>query len=331
MTTSLALDHLSTLADSTRSRLLLVLERHEMTVSELCAVLQLPQSTVSRHLKVLGDEKWLDSRAEGTSRFYRKASTVEEWAGRLWAVVRESVADLPTAEQDQRRGEAVLTGRRSRSREFFASAAGEWELMRADVFGAQLDLHLVLALLDSEWVVGDLGCGTGHLSALLSPHVARVVAVDGSSEMLAAARQRLQGSPNVELRAGDLEQLPIDSATLDLATMSLALHYVPDPACTVAEAYRALRPGGRLVILDMMPHERDDLQQRMGHVWRGFSEMQVHEWFSHAGFGAVRYAPVPVDEGARGPALFAASGRKPQDSSSAVMRSPAPHDPFPRP
>ena len=97
------LDHLSTLADSTRSRLLLVLERHEMTVTELCAVLQLPQSTVSRHLKVLGDERWVESRAEGTSRFYRISSTPDDWASRLWAVVRESVLASPVAEQDRLR------------------------------------------------------------------------------------------------------------------------------------------------------------------------------------------------------------------------------------
>lgn len=310
MTSSVPLDHLSTLADSTRSRILLVLERHEMTVSELCAVLQLPQSTVSRHLKLLGDDRWVESRSEGTSRYYRTAEISDEWTERLWAVVRESVASLPTAEQDKSREDAVLSARRSRSREFFAASAGEWEKVRAELFGTRLDLQLTLALLDPRAVVGDLGCGAGHLTALLAPHVARVIAVDGSEEMLTSARERLGDCTNVDIRLGDLEQLPIDDASLDLATLLLALHHVPDPSRTVAEARRVLRPGGRLVVLDMMPHERDDLQQRMGHVWRGFSREQVMDWLSSAGFIEARYAPLAPDETARGPALFTASARR---------------------
>lgn len=304
------LDHLSTLADSTRSRLLLVLERHEMTVTELCAVLQLPQSTVSRHLKVLGDERWVESRAEGTSRYYRISTTPDEWATRLWAVVRESVLATAMAEQDMAREGAVLAGRRSRAREFFASVAGEWESVRTELFGERLDLQLALSLLDPDAIVGDLGCGTGHLTSLLAPHVARVVAIDGSSEMLSAARARVADAGNVELHLADLEQLPLSDAALDLATFSLALHYVPDPARAVAEAWRVLRPGGRLVVLDMMPHERDDLQQRMGHVWRGFADAQMREWLTTAGFTQVRYIALPPDHTARGPALFTATGRK---------------------
>lgn len=310
MTLAVSLDHLNTLADSTRSRILLVLERHEMTVSELCVVLQLPQSTVSRHLKVLGDDGWLESRSEGTSRFYRIAPHTDDWTDRLWAVVRESVVALPSAEQDRVREEAVLAGRRMRSREYFASVAGEWEAVRTELYGSRLDLHIALALLDSRLVVGDLGCGTGLLSAMLAPHVAQVVAVDGSTEMLTAARDRIAAFPNVALHVGDLEQLPLADGSLDLATLSLALHYVPDPARAVLEAHRVLRPGGRLIVIDMMPHDRDDLQQRMGHAWRGFAEPQVREWLTAAGFSDVRYAPLPPDETARGPTLFTATARR---------------------
>lgn len=307
MTAALALDHLSTLADSTRSRILLVLERHEMTVGELCAVLQLPQSTVSRHLKVLGDAGWVASRSEGTSRYYRGASISDPWTERLWEVVRESIATLASAEQDRQREEAVLAARRSRSREFFATASGEWERVRAELFGSRVDLQLTLAMLDPSAEVGDLGCGTGHLTAQLAPHVKRVVAVDGSEEMLHAARERVRSLSNVELVLGDLERLPIPDAALDLATCSLALHYVADPARALAEAHRVLRANGRLIVLDMMPHERDDLQQRMGHVWRGFSEEQMCEWLLQAGFSAPRFHALPADEVARGPALFVAT------------------------
>ncbi|HEX4934448.1 MAG TPA: class I SAM-dependent methyltransferase, partial [Gemmatimonadaceae bacterium] len=245
------------------------------------------------------------------SRFYRIASAPDEWASRLWAVVRERVLATPIAGQDEARESAVLAGRRSRAREFFASVAGEWESVRADLFGEQLDLRLALSLLDPDTVLGDLGCGTGHLTAMVAPHVARVVAVDGSAEMLAAARDRVQGLSNVELHLGDLEQLPLADGLLDAATLSLVLHYVADPGRAIAEAARVLRPRGRLVVLDMMPHDRDDLQQRMGHVWRGFSDGQVREWFAAAGLEQSRVMPLPPDQSARGPGLFAASARKP--------------------
>lgn len=311
MTVPASLDHLSTLADSTRSRLLLVLERHEMTVSELCAVLQLPQSTVSRHLKVLADEGWVESRSEGTSRFYRTAATPDDWASRLWAVVRESVLETPAAGQDQAREGAVIATRRTRSREFFASVASDWESVRAELFGSRLDLQLALALLDPGAAVADLGCGAGHFTALLAPHVARVVAVDGSAEMLAAARARTAAFPNVTVHLGDLEQLPVTDASMDVALLSLALHYVADPARVIAESHRIVRPGGRVVIVDMMPHDRDDLQQRMGHVWRGFGELQVTGWLAAAGFTAARYSTVATDAIAHGPALFLATAHRP--------------------
>ncbi len=310
MTLPASLSHLTTLADSTRSRLLLALERHELTVGELCAILQLPQSTISRHLKVLGDEGWVNSRADGTSRYYRTGDSPDEWTRRLWVVVRESVTSSAAAEQDRMREMSVLAVRRSRSREFFATAAREWDAVRDELFGAGLDAQLAFALLDPDFVVGDLGCGTGQLASRLAPHVRGVIAVDGSQEMLTAARQRLDGVTNVELHLGDLEQLPVGDATLDLATLSLVLHYVADPAQAIGEAYRVLRPGGRLLIIDMTPHERDDLQQRMGHVWRGFTADQMHGWMSEAGFVDIRYASLRADEAARGPVLFTAGGRK---------------------
>src|SRR5687768_12986910 len=124
-------DRMSALADTTRSRLLLLLERHELTVGELCQVLQLPQSTVSRHLKLLADEGWVSGRAEGTSRRYRMPDRIDAGARQLWQLVRHEVAALPGAAQDGERLRSVLAQRSTRSREFFSSAAGEWDRLRA--------------------------------------------------------------------------------------------------------------------------------------------------------------------------------------------------------
>ncbi|MGQ0646588.1 MAG: ArsR/SmtB family transcription factor [Gemmatimonadaceae bacterium] len=303
-----AFTRLTTLADSTRGRLLLVLEQHELTVSELCVILQLPQSTTSRHLKVLGDDGWVASRADGTSRYYRMALTDGDLAARLWAVVREDVERTSAAEQDKARVASVLADRRSRSRQYFSSVAGQWDEVRRELFGTQVDLHLALSLLEPESAVGDFGCGAGHLAALLAPHVARVVAVDRSAEMLATARERLAQFPNVDVRMSDLERLPLESESLDVAIFSLVLHYVAEPGSALAEAYRVLKPSGRVIVIDMVPHDRDELRHAMGHAWTGFSQQQMRAWLGEAGFSGARVKTLPADPEARGPGLFLAVG-----------------------
>lgn len=300
--------HLGALADPTRVRILLVLEQQELGVGELCQVLQLPQSTVSRHLKTLGDEGWVVARAEGPSRRYR-VGELEPVATALWSVVREPVAAGATARQDARRIPAVVAERRQASQEFFATSADRWDALRAELFGRRADLHALFGLLDPEWTVADLGCGTGQLSEALAPFVQRVIAVDGSREMLRAAARRLEPIVNVELRAGELESLPIADGEADAALLSLVLHYVPDPRQALAEARRVLRSGGRLLVVDMEAHEREEYRHEMGHAWLGFGAEQLAEWLSGAGFDALRRVPLPPEPEARGPALFAATAR----------------------
>jgi ubiquinone/menaquinone biosynthesis C-methylase UbiE len=303
-------ERMTALADSTRSRMMLLLEKHELTVNELRSVLQLPQSTVSRHLKVLGDHEWVSSRAEGTSRLYRTDDKLDASSRKLWQLVREQVAGTTGAAQDARRLQAVLAHRRSRSEKFFSSAAGKWDHLRTELFGNRADLLGLLGLLDEKWVVGDLGCGTGQLAESLAPFVARVIAVDDSSAMLSAARKRLGEVANVEVRSGRLEHLPIEDGSLDAALLFLVMHYVPEPDVALAEAARTLKPGGRLVVVDMMPHDREDLLHDMGHVWRGFSESHIARLFDAAGIAGGRYHPLPADATAKGPTLFTAVGRR---------------------
>ena len=303
------LEHMSALADPTRCRMLLLLEKHELTVSELCAILQMPQSSVSRHLKTLADDDWVSSRRDGTSRFYSMpADDLDAGAKRLWPLIREQVAATSGAGQDDRRLRSVLTRRRAKSQEFFASAAGGWDRLREDLFGDTFFLWAVLGLIDPSLVVGDLGCGTGQLSETVAPFVKQVIAVDSSRDMLDAARARVGSAQNVDLRQGDLENLPIDPGALDAAMMSLVLHYAPAPPKALSEVARVLRPGGRVLVVDMLPHDREEYQQQMGHVWLGFSEKQITRFLTGAGFGDVRVRALPADPEAKGPALFAAVG-----------------------
>jgi ArsR family transcriptional regulator len=288
-----------------------VLERHELTVSELCTILQLPQSTVSRHLKTLTDAGWLVSRRDGTSRYYTLAlDELSQATRRLWLLLRDQVSATTGADQDARRLKGVLARRQTTSQEFFASAAGRWDRLREELFGRASYLQALLGLLDDRWIVGDLGCGTGQTAAALAPFVAKVLAVDRSGDMLQAARRRLRDAHNVEVRRGDLEALPIEDASLDAATLLLVLHHLPDPGAVMAEARRVLKPGGRLLICDMLPHDREEYRQQMGHVWLGFGEDHMRRLFAGAGFENVRLAPISVDAEAKGPSLFVATATR---------------------
>ncbi|MGH7475512.1 MAG: ArsR/SmtB family transcription factor [Longimicrobiales bacterium] len=298
-------DRLATLSDPTRARLLLLLERFEMSVSELCEAVQLPQSTVSRHLRHLVDQGWLQTRAEGPSRYYRLARSLDGAARRLWKAVQEQAATAVRSTHDEARARSALKQRRTRSQQFFATAAAEWDQLRAELFGESADLGALLALLDDDLLVADLGCGTGAVATKLAPFVRRVIGVDESRAMLSAARRRLADYENVELRAGELEALPLEDGAVDLAILSLVLHYVAQPAAVLDEARRILADGGRLLVVDMIAHARADLRERMGHVWQGFDREQIEGWVREAGFERVVHRTLPPDRRAQGPVLFA--------------------------
>lgn len=302
---------MSVLADATRARILRVVEQTELTVAELCAVLQLPQSTVSRHLKLLADEQWVAVRPDGTSRLYRLGgAALEASARRLWALLREQTGRMRGAAHDDHRLAAILRRRESRSQAFFNSAAGHWDRLRQETFGARFDIEALAGLLDGGWVIGDLGCGTGQISEAVAPFVGRVIAVDRASGMLKAARRRLARFGGVEIRQGELERLPIEDGALDAAVSCLVLHHVAEPTAVLHEAARALRPGGRLLIVDMLRHDRQEYRDQMGHVWLGFEPAQMSDWLTATGFEDVRVHPLPPAPDAKGPPLFAASARR---------------------
>jgi ubiquinone/menaquinone biosynthesis C-methylase UbiE len=309
--TATVLDRLSLLAEPSRSRILLLLDRHELTVSELCTILQMPQSTVSRHLKLLVDDGWLVARGEGTTRFYKMvANRLDGGMRDLWSVVSSQFVVTGFATQDSRRAESVLAKRRDRAQIFFLNSANAWDAMRTEMIGARTDLLALLDLLDPSWVVGDLGCGAGHIAEALAPCVSRVIAVDESGPMLGAAKLRLDQYANVELRPGTIESLPVEDNSLDAAVLFLVAHFITDPAKAMREIRRVIKPGGRLLIVDLMSHDRVEYVVQLGHVWQGFDGEQMKQWLADAGFTSSRYRALPADPAARGPAMFAASARK---------------------
>ncbi|MDX1647536.1 MAG: metalloregulator ArsR/SmtB family transcription factor [Longimicrobiales bacterium] len=306
------LERISVLGDETRTRILSLLERSEFTVSELCSVLQTPQPTVSRHLKTLASEGWVEARAEGRKRHYRLSPGLDDSARALWRIVREEIGGRGVYAADAERARAVLEHRRLRSTRFFAESAEAWDEMRAELYGSVAGFAPLLGLVEAGWTVGDLGTGTGLLASRLAPFAKTVVAVDRSEEMLAAARVRLEGVENVELRLGHLEDLPVEDGELDVAVLALVLHYVVDPPVVLDEVLRALTPGGRLLLLDMRRHQRGaGFTETMGHVWPGFESERLAAWLVDAGFVAQRVVHLPHDPEASGPLLFLASARRP--------------------
>lgn len=306
------LDQLAALADSTRARLLMVLEEQPLTVSELCDVLGLPQSTVSRHLKLLGDQGWLVKRREGTKHFYSVAlHSLSDVERQVWDLVASDMANDSTARADRERITTVLAARRGPSEAYFEATGEAWTGVRRDLFGGRFDLLGLLGLLDPSWTVGDLGCGTGNVSASVAPFVDNVIAVDASGEMLTAARHTTTAFDNVDLRPGALESLPIDDNTLDAATLFLVLHHVADPGAVIREAARVLKPGAPLLIVDMEPHDDEAMAQTMGHVWYGFGHDEIDRHLTNAGFIPSIIRSLPIDPDARGPRLFTAAGRMP--------------------
>ena len=299
------LARMESLADETRLRLLHLLERHELGVVDLCDILQLPQSTVSRHLRVLSDEGWVHSRSQGATHRYRMIlDEVDPPARKLWLLAREQTAGWATLRQDELRLDRRLTERETDSQAFFAGAAGEWDKLRGELYGQAFTRAVLLALLPPDWTVADLGCGTGQVVAELAPFVGRVIGVDNSAAMLKAAKRRVNGTGNDELRRGDLEAMPLEDASCDAALLVLALTYVPEVAVVLREAARVLKPGGRLVVVDLLRHDRDDFRRQMGQRWPGFEPEQLEEWMKEGGLRLMTNRPLPPEPQTKGPALF---------------------------
>jgi len=302
---------MESLSDPTRLRLLRLLERHELGVVELCDVLQLPQSTVSRHLKVLSDQDWTRSRRQGTTNLYRTIlDELDVIARKLWLLAREQMESWATVQQDEMRLLRHLREKQRDSQAFFAGAAGQWDKLRSELYGSRFTQAALLSLLPGDYVVADLGCGTGPLTAELVGSVKRVIAVDNSPAMLKAAQKRLEGFDNVDLRRGDLAALPIDDATCDAAMMVLVLTYIADTADALREMARILKPGGKGVLIDLLPHDREDFRRQMEQQHAGFEPSEIEKMLGEAGLTNVSCRPLPPEPNVRGPALFLAVGMK---------------------
>ncbi|QQE12765.1 metalloregulator ArsR/SmtB family transcription factor [Planctomycetota bacterium] len=303
---------MATLSDETRLRLLRLLERQELGVAELCDILQMPQSTVSRHLKILSEDHWTVSRRAGTTNLYRMIpAELTDSAQELWKLAKEQTEGWATLQQDQIRLTERLRQRRAGVQSFFEGAAAEWGETRHKLYGSMFTHDAIQALIPAEYEIADLGCGIGDITARLARTVKHVYGIDNSPAMIEAAKQQTAAFSNVSILEGDLDGLPLEDGSVDAALVVLVLTYLPEIDGTLKEACRVLRAGGKLVILDLLQHDRDDFRRQLDQHHAGFGEAELISALEGAGFGGVVVTALPPEADATGPALVLASASKP--------------------
>ena len=304
--TSQLLDSLSALNDCVRLRILRVLWQHELSVGEVADVVQLPQSTASRHLKLLLEAQFVSRRTIGTTGLYRISDEMPKEVKDLWGIASDNSEDLPEATEDDERLVSVLAQRHADSRTFFQNIGSEWEVLRGELFGSEFTSLALLSLLDPSLTVLDIGCGIGNAAVMVAPYVKEVVAVDRESSMVTQAKARPDIETNITFKVGEARELPIQDNTVDIALFCLVLHHIDLAQEAIADAGRVVKKGGRILIVDMQQHSRDEFKHTMGHVHLGFSEDDIELIAKKVGCSLQAYHRLKPKFDARGPSLFTA-------------------------
>ena len=292
MPTGSIVKSLRVLGDTNRLRMLLLLSREELSVAELQEILGMGQSSISTHLAQLKHAGLVEDRRAGKNIWYSAKTDGEVLPG-LLAVLQHAPQELPEAQHDQAALDLVLRKRQDKTRAFFDDMAGR--LGREYVPGRSWkSIAEALLLLLPPMVIADLGAGEGAFSLLLAQRAQQVIAVDNSDKMveLGSALARRQGVPALEYRKGDLEAVPIVDGSVDLALFSQSLHHALHPERAIAEAWRILKPGGRVAILDLVQHRFAEARELYADVWLGFSEVELELMLGKAGFNNVHTAVV---------------------------------------
>jgi SAM-dependent methyltransferase/DNA-binding transcriptional ArsR family regulator len=290
------LKSLSLISDPTRVRLLLLLGKEELSVAELQEILALPQSNISAQLARLKSAGLVSDRRSGKNRLYQMsevAAKEREVVGHLLAIVEAAGMELPETGKDEVALKVVLRKRAQTAKAYFDAMAGKFG--RHYIPGRSWKaLGETLIKLMPPLVIADLGAGEGTLSQLLAERAERVIAVDNSEKMVAygGALARKHGFKNLEYRLGEMECPPIEAGSVDLVILSQALHHALVPQNAVSAAYQILKPGGRLVILDLLKHQFEKARQLYADVWLGFSEAELEGMLEGAGFRRIETSVV---------------------------------------
>ena len=294
---SSTLKSLRALSDPTRLRIVALLEKDELSVNELQEITRMGQSRISTHLGLLQDSGLVQSRREGKRTFYKLNSQANGASGEVIQLAIRGARELPEQTSDQINLKRILHRRREQEQVFFNQVAGRFDRVYGPGRSWQAFGHLLLRILP-PLVVADLGAGEGLLSELLARRCKKVIAVDNSEKIVAfgAAKARKNNLKNLEFRLGDLEEPPIEAASVDLVILSQALHHAQDPARAITGAHRLLRPGGQIMILDLAKHHFEQAHELYGDRWLGFAESDLHRWLEGAGFKKIELSVVAREE-----------------------------------
>ena len=294
---SSTLRSLRALGDPTRLRIISLLERDELSVNELQEITQLGQSRISTHLGLLGDADLVQSRREGKRTFYRVTQNPDAAARDVIQVATRGAKEMPEHAADQVNLKRILARRADQQQVYFNQIAGRFDRSYGPGRSWEAFGHLLLRILP-PLTVADLGSGEGLLSELLARRCKKVIAVDNSEKMVTfgANKAKKNGLKNLEFRLGNLQEPPIDPQSVDLVILSQALHHAPEPAKALAAAHRLLKPGGQIMILDLLKHNFEKARELYGDHWLGFPESELHRWLEAAGFKKIEIGVVAREE-----------------------------------
>ena len=294
---SSTLKALRALSDSTRLRIMALLERDELSVNELQEITRMGQSRISTHLRLLQDAALVQSRRDGKRTFYKFNDRADRAAGEFIALAVKGARELPEHSSDEVNLKRILARRKQRDQVYFNQVAGRFDRSYGPGRSWQAFGHLLLRILP-PLTVADLGSGEGLLSELLARRCKKVIAVDNSERMVefGARKARKNGLKNLEFRLGDLENPPIEPGSVDLVILSQALHHAVKPDQAIRAAYRILKPGGEVMILDLARHKFERAHELYGDRWLGFAESDLQRWLEGAGFRHVEISVVAREE-----------------------------------
>jgi len=305
------LKSLRALSDPTRLRIVALLEKDEMSVNELQEVTRLGQSRISTHLGLLADCALVKSRRDGKRTFYRLNPQADSVASEFIQLAIRGAKELTEHGSDQINLKRVLARRKEQAQVFFNQVAGRFDRVYGPGRSWQAFGHLLLRILP-PLVVADLGAGEGLLSELLARRCKKVIAVDNSEKIVAfgAAKAKKNHLKNLEFRQGDLQNPPIEANSVDLVILSQALHHAADPAAALVSAAKLLRPGGQILLLDLLKHNFEKARELYGDRWLGFAESDLHRWLEAAGFKKIEISIVAAEEQPPHFQTILASGKK---------------------
>jgi len=282
---------LKALADPLRLRVLAAVCEEELTVGEVQEVVESVQSSVSRNLAILREAGFVRDRKEGTSVYFSVRENMPESARELFTSLQSQFTAIPEINRDRARLEECRRRRLARSKSYFESVAGDWEHIRKSYFDDRVTSLAIEKLLPRNLTLADIGCGTGSLTLELARFARRVIGVDLSHEMLRRARvvAKERELHNVEFHRGDALHLPLETHSVDAAFCVMVLHFLPDPERAVGELCRITRPGGSVIVVDLVEHKQDWMRAQMAHQWLGFDRASIEKWLHGAGAASLDY------------------------------------------